>query len=181
LLLTALLLLCVSCLHAPKPIDSPDRVLYLTLHVPADRPFVEELEYAREVFEVHGVRLEIADIRLLERVPVADEEWRTSINEVYRGYDGTLHIFFVEECLDSELDADGQLKDLRGIAWHRPGTQDFAAVAKDAPITTFSHEIGHVLDLDHLVEDDPMNIMCNCSRVPGAGFTDTQGMKMRVP
>jgi predicted Zn-dependent protease len=144
---------------------------------------VEELEYARQVLAPHDVRLEIADVLLLETVPRADDQWRDEVLETFTYYDGTLHIFFVEECFDSDVGADGNPKDLRGIAWNKKGQSHmhFAAVAADAPITTFSHELGHVLDLDHIKATDPTNIMCQCTREEGASFTNEQGSKMRIP
>jgi hypothetical protein len=160
----------------PVEEPSPRITVYLTIHAPKDRTFVEELEYARTAFAPHGVELLIADVRLIDAVPWGDMRWRRSVASLMP-LDGTVHVFFVEKCLDTLKDA-GQPIELRGVSWVSPGKR-FAAVAEGAPVTTFSHEIGHLLSLDHV--EDPKNIMCSCTREGEAKFTSDQGDAMQSP
>jgi hypothetical protein len=95
--------------------------------------------------------------------------------------DGSAHVFFVDKVeLSNPRYGDRRVS---GMHWRyrgvRPGLRqrEYLAVAHDAPLTTFVHEVGHVFGLGHRHQND--NVMCSCQRVPTPSFTTAQGRQLR--
>jgi hypothetical protein len=96
--------------------------------------------------------------------------------------DGTVHVFFVDRVeLSNAQHGDRRVS---GMHWRYRGirrglrSREFLAVAHNAPMTTFVHEIGHLFGLKHRHQTD--NVMCSCEREPTPGFTTGQGRQLRV-
>lgn len=96
--------------------------------------------------------------------------------------DGTVHVFFVDKVeLSSSQHGDRRVS---GMHWRYRGlrrglrSREFLAVARNAPLTTFVHEIGHIFGLGHRHQTD--NVMCSCEREPTPSFTAGQGRQLRV-
>lgn len=95
---------------------------------------------------------------------------------------GTVHVYFVDRVeLSNPQHGDRRVS---GMHWRYRGmrrglrSREFLAVAHNAPITTFVHEIGHLFGLGHRHQTD--NVMCSCERAPTPSFSSVQGRQLRV-
>jgi hypothetical protein len=96
--------------------------------------------------------------------------------------DGSVHVFYVDDVeLYNPRHGDRRVS---GMHWRYRGMRrgmrqrEYVAVAEDAPLTTFVHEIGHIFGLGHRHQND--NVMCSCQRIPAPTFTSGQGRQLRT-
>ncbi len=95
--------------------------------------------------------------------------------------DGSIHVFYVDKVeLHNPKNGDRRVS---GMHWRYRGMRrglrqrEYVAVAQDAPLTTFVHEVGHLFGLGHRHQND--NVMCSCQRAPMPTFTASQGRQLR--
>jgi hypothetical protein len=90
---------------------------------------------------------------------------------------------FIVDALDRERTLRLQRR-IRGLHWRYRGLnrglrdREYVVVTRSAPLTTFAHEIGHLLGLRH--HNSPDNIMCSCRRGSDLRFTPAQGEAMQA-
>lgn len=138
------------------------------------------VERANEELAPFGIEVDVVAVR---RMPAGWSEvthWKG--RRALAGYapnDGTVHVFAIEA-----LDVEGRrARRVRGLHWRYRGLapglrgREYLVVTREAPATTFAHELGHLFGLRHASKTD--NIMCSCRRGPNVGFTEVQGGAMR--
>lgn len=136
---------------------------------------------ANEELAPFGIEVEVVAVR---RMPAGWSEvtgWRTRRALAgHAPHDGTVHVFAIE-ALDHQ--ESRRHRRVRGLHWRYRGLarglrgREYLVVTREAPTTTFAHELGHLFGLRHASRND--NIMCSCRRGQEVGFTNLQGLTMR--
>lgn len=148
--------------------------------VASNRDVQAWVERANEELAPFGIEVDVVAVRRLPAGWSTVTHWRT--RRALAGHapsDGTVHVFAIEA-----LDEEGRRsRRVRGLHWRYRGLapglrgREYLVVTRDAPSTTFAHELGHLFGLRHASRTD--NIMCSCRRGHEVGFTPTQGTMMR--
>lgn len=145
---------------------------------------VDALGRANRELRPWGVALVLRRIEALPdglgRIENADH--RARLAEIVQR-DGSIHVFFVGRVVIGDR-RHGDRR-VSGLHWryrgprHELRNRTYLVVARDAPITTLIHEVGHAFGLTH-EQHQRENIMCSCERTSNPTFTDTQGMALRL-
>lgn len=138
------------------------------------------VERANEELAAFGIEVEVVAVRSLPQGWGSVTHWRSrrALAKLAPN-DGTVHVFAIEE-----LDEEGRRnRRVRGLHWRYRGLasalrgREYLVVTREAPSTTFAHELGHLFGLRHSGRID--NIMCSCRRGSDVEFTLLQGQVMR--
>ncbi len=138
------------------------------------------VERANEELAPFGIEVDVVAVRRMPAGWSSVTHWKTRrALASYAPNDGTVHVFAIEA-----LDVEGRrARRVRGLHWRYRGLapglrgREYLVVTREAPATTFAHELGHLFGLRHASKTD--NIMCSCRRGPDVGFTQVQGAAMR--
>lgn len=138
------------------------------------------VERANEELAAFGIEIDVVAVRRMPAGWSSVTHWRS--RRALAGHapsDGTVHVFAIEA-----LDEEGRrARRVRGLHWRYRGLapglrgREYLVVTREAPATTFAHELGHLFGLRHASRAD--NIMCSCRRGQNVGFSDVQGLVMR--
>ncbi len=136
---------------------------------------------ANEELAGFGIQVEVVAVRRMPAGWGSVTHWRS--RRALAGHapsDGTVHVFAIEA-----LDEVGhRSRRVRGLHWRYRGLapdlrgREYLVVTREAPSTTFAHELGHLFGLRHASRED--NIMCSCRRGQNVGFSAQQGVTMRA-
>lgn len=150
--------------------------------VTSSRRVAQWVKRANEVFAAHGIELFVRDFR---RLPAGFTDVRKSKQRRalagFAPHDGAVHLF-VTESLDLAKQRRTRRR-VRGLHWRYRGvsrnlrSREYVVVTREAPDTTFAHEVGHLLGLRHATSAN--NVMCSCRTGSNLGFTWDQGTAMR--
>ena len=153
------------------------------LPVVSRRGVLEGIARANRELREYGVELRV---RAVELMPEGYDTLTRVRHRLRLGQraprDGSVHVFYVDRVeLYNPRHGDRRVS---GMHWRYRGIgramrqREYLAVAHDAPLTTFVHEVGHVFGLGHRHVND--NVMCSCQRVPAPTFTSSQGRQLRA-
>ncbi|MBL4687840.1 MAG: hypothetical protein JKY37_24840, partial [Nannocystaceae bacterium] len=133
--------------------------------VTSSRRVAQWVKRANEVFAAHGIELFVRDFR---RLPAGFTDVRKSKQRRalagFAPHDGAVHLF-VTESLDLAKQRRTRRR-VRGLHWRYRGvsrnlrSREYVVVTREAPDTTFAHEVGHLLGLRHATSAN--NVMCSC-------------------
>jgi hypothetical protein len=134
---------------------------------------------ANRALEGFGIEVDVVAVRRMPQGWGSVTHWRSrrALAKLAPS-DGTVHVFAIEE-----LDEGRRTRRVRGLHWRYRGLasslrgREYLVVTREAPSTTFAHELGHLFGLRHSSRAD--NIMCSCRRGQDVSFTALQGMVMR--
>lgn len=173
------------------PREGPAVQVPITIHVATKEglPVVsrhhvlEAVARANKELRKAGVELRVREVELM---PEGYQHLTRVRHRLRLGHraprDGSVHVFYVDDVeLYNPRHGDRRVS---GMHWRYRGMRrgmrqrEYVAVAEDAPLTTFVHEIGHIFGLGHRHQND--NVMCSCQRVPAPTFTQAQGRQLRT-
>ncbi len=148
--------------------------------VASNRSVQQWVARANEELAAFGIEVDVVAVRRMPAGWSSVTHWRgRRALASHAPSDGTVHVFAIEA-----LDTEGRRqRRVRGLHWRYRGLapalrgREYLVVTREAPSTTFAHELGHLFGLRHAARTD--NIMCSCRRGQAVGFSTAQGLAMR--